>query len=136
MLWGAGVHDRSLTPEGRALFLNLCAALISSPSGEAVFPEKTFLKVGENRAVLKGGHRDIYSVKPLAAGTLRLTLKWNRGHDMMLMTDKDRVDGKSPLSTTWEVAQGDLGTALMVVVGSFDLEEGVESPYSLILSSP
>jgi len=136
VFWGTGVHEKSLTPEGKALFLNLCTALIACPSEPVVFPEKKFLKMGDNPGVLKGHHRDRTYIKPTATGTLRLTLKWDRPHDMMLMTDADRVDGKSPLSTKWEITSGDLGKTLMVEVGSFDLAEGAETPYRLILSGP
>lgn len=136
VLWGAGIHDRSLTPEGRALFLNLCTALIAAASEEVVFPEKKFLKLGEHAGTLKGGYRDIYYVTPPGSGTLRATLKWKRTHDMTLMTDIDRVDGKSPLSTKWELSSSDLGKALRIEVCSFDLKDGEETPYTLTLTGP
>jgi ankyrin repeat protein/thiol-disulfide isomerase/thioredoxin len=136
-LWGANSRIDNLTPEGKKLFVNLCSFLAEASSEPLIFPEKSYLTEGKHHGILRGGATDEYSIIIQKTGKLKLTLEWHRDNTMMFMSHSPltkRVDGKSPLEIVHTINEELCRKEVHLVVGSFELPEGIECPYSITFS--
>ncbi len=132
-LWGADTPVESMTPEGVALLLNLCDALIQLPHEDLRWREYAVLSAGTAERVLRGGHRDHLEFVPHRPGRHTIRLEWEGPGTMTLLASDpaQRRDGRSPLAFKWTAAEA--GDPIRFKVGSFDLPEGAQRAYTVTI---